>query len=366
MKILTIFITILLISCGKKEAAYTTEVIDGIKYINNLAPERGENNKISLKFVQKIGVLDGDENYMFHQPFDICRDKESNYYILDRGNYRIQKYDKDLNFLISYGRKGQGPGELGGTHKIRIDETGKLYVIDAGNNFIQVFNNDGSSEMIIRPGKNLGRAFFYGNDKIVLSGFGAAFTSTRDLENLLKKEYNTAVVIDQTGKILLNFGQTRKYENKMMKIRGNDFSYTSDPEGNHFLSFWHQNRIEKYSPEGKLLFCADRKLDYPETEILKSRMEPPNFFGQTVQVDNNGRIWVQTNTRQKTKIDRENLDTVKDLYWLEVYNAEGILLERMFSPLNARLMLKKIIGDKIYFIDDRKEMAVYEYRIVEK
>lgn len=39
-----------------------------------------------------------------------------------------------------------------------------------------------------------------------------------------------------------------------------------------YVVFLHQNRIEKYSPNGKLLFRADRHLDYDlKHEVVKEK-----------------------------------------------------------------------------------------------
>ena len=60
----------------------------------------------------KIGELETeDENIAFHIPSDIVIDEQGNIYILDSGNHRIQKFDPEGNYLASFGRKGQGPGE---------------------------------------------------------------------------------------------------------------------------------------------------------------------------------------------------------------------------------------------------------------
>ena len=81
---------LLLFFCGKSDKTYTIEIKDGVKHIHNHAPLWGDEPKVSLKFVQKIGEYDAkDENYQFYDPFEVARDSEGNIYVVDGGNRRV-------------------------------------------------------------------------------------------------------------------------------------------------------------------------------------------------------------------------------------------------------------------------------------
>ena len=57
---------------------------------------------------------------------------------------RIVKFDKDGNFIKSWGRLGAGPGEFRTPHGLAFDSQGRLFVADRGNNRIQIFDQDGN------------------------------------------------------------------------------------------------------------------------------------------------------------------------------------------------------------------------------
>ena len=83
------------------------EYKNGIKIIHNGKPLWGNNPKVVLEFVRKIGELEGDdENYQLYQPQDVIRDSKGNIYVIEVGNNRIQsgqlctQYDI-INFLKS-------------------------------------------------------------------------------------------------------------------------------------------------------------------------------------------------------------------------------------------------------------------------
>ena len=69
-----------------------------------------------------------------------------NVYIADGlgTNSRISKQDKDGHFVKSWGQTGTEQGQFNKVHGIAIDNAGLLYVADAGNKRIQVFDTDGN------------------------------------------------------------------------------------------------------------------------------------------------------------------------------------------------------------------------------
>jgi len=115
---ISILILLLFFNCSsdvdvQTEKTHTIEIKDGVKYIQNHVQLWGDEPKVALEFVRKIGGLDVmDENYQFFNPNDWTVDANGNLYILDSGNYRIQKFDLDGKFIATFGRKGQGPSDL--------------------------------------------------------------------------------------------------------------------------------------------------------------------------------------------------------------------------------------------------------------
>ncbi len=81
---------------------------------------------------------------MFRQVTDITWDSAGNSYISDGYiNSRIAKFDKNGNWVKSWGEPGNQPGEFNVPHSIAADAQGNIYVADRGNRRIQVFDTDG-------------------------------------------------------------------------------------------------------------------------------------------------------------------------------------------------------------------------------
>ncbi len=81
---------------------------------------------------------------LFRQPTDVAWDSDGNIYITDGYvNSRVAKYDKNGDWVKSWGEKGTGPGQFRLPHAIVIDRNNNVYVADRSNRRIQVFDTDG-------------------------------------------------------------------------------------------------------------------------------------------------------------------------------------------------------------------------------
>ena len=142
--LLSVFIG--LISCQKKKAEWqgTIEEIDGVMVVKNPGePVYGEYT-FSLEEDLSLGGDPNKENYYFPRRASLTVDDHGNIYVLDSGNYRIQKYDSSGNYLLSIGRQGQGPGEFQYPSNLSLDAKGNLLIFDSMTRAIKVFAQDGT------------------------------------------------------------------------------------------------------------------------------------------------------------------------------------------------------------------------------
>lgn len=81
----------------------------------------------------------------FRQPTDIAWDSQGNSYITDGYvNSRVAKYDRNGDWVKSWGEPGTGPGQFRLPHAIVIDKDDNVYVGDRTNQRVQVFDTNGT------------------------------------------------------------------------------------------------------------------------------------------------------------------------------------------------------------------------------
>jgi len=117
------------------------EYQNGIKIIKN--PNEPLYGEITFDLEEDLSIgNEEDENYVFYRATGISVDSERNILVLDAGNNRIQKYDKDGKYLQSIGRQGQGPGEFEGPTRLYIDAKDNIYVIEMFQR-LHIFDKNG-------------------------------------------------------------------------------------------------------------------------------------------------------------------------------------------------------------------------------
>ena len=84
---------------------------------------------------------------LFNEPNEAVVGPTGDIFVLQghgKGPCCVIKFDKDGNFIKSWGKKGKGPGEFDLPHSLVFDAKGLLYIADRNNARIQVFDADGN------------------------------------------------------------------------------------------------------------------------------------------------------------------------------------------------------------------------------
>jgi sugar lactone lactonase YvrE len=367
--------------------AQQVEEKDGVRIIHNVKGGKwGAKPEVSLRLVRTLGGIEvTNENFAFHNPHDVAMDSGGNIYVLDQGNDRIQKFSPEGNYLATIGRRGQGPGELEGPSCFDIDPEGYLYVFEASSRRIQVLTPAGKARQTIRNAEIIALTLRHLTSGLIAI---AGFPNIAFVEKKLQALPKLIRVLDSKGKLQFEFGDPHDFRNNLVNQNGNWAHFDTGPQDDFYVTFWYQNRIERFSPDGKLLWRADRTLNYDTKPVslgsikrtaygITTQLPQLNTVSTGITVDAKGRAWVATLDRQLTRAEEGEVvtgyhvrtvlaapDIEKiDAYKLEVYDPEGILLGEI--KLDHRVHGVRICKNFLFAWEANFD-KIYQYEIVEK
>lgn len=101
-----------------------------------------------IRAMDKRGVRIGEFNY----PTNLTVDPEGRLYVVDTGNFRVQVFDPEGNFIKFIGSLGDTPGSLARPKGIAIDSEGHIYVVDAAFQNFQIFDFEGNVLLAVGRG----------------------------------------------------------------------------------------------------------------------------------------------------------------------------------------------------------------------
>ncbi len=372
---------------------------DGSGVIHN--PKGGKWGKkplLALEHVRTIGDLDAvDGNYAFYLPSCVALDSAGDILILDSGNHRVQKFGPDGRYLASFGRKGQGPGEMFFPAWLDMDKAGNMYVTDPHNDRVQVLSPDGKEKMTIQIiDEGVGPAFVLRSEPgLFIMGSSALGLWNFSMNEGAKKPLpSIAMVVDSTGKMVRTIGVVQDFGNVYMNRRFNETLISVGALGETYVVYKARNMLAKYSFAGELLWRADREMAFDMQIREKGKIERPGNKGSVriprvhnvvaaLTIDDQGRAWVAAFTRQlreeewavMTKVlycfeDGSALSyeikgntelRTTDAYKLELFDADGALLGQF--PLDVFVDALYVRGDRLFIVDKLRGARVLEYRI---
>ena len=404
-RIIVFTLVIILAAGGILPAGQKVETVEGVRVVHNPAAGKwGKTPQVTLQPVRTIGDVDTeDENFAFNQPSDLAVDAQGRLCVLDSGNHRVQVFSPDGKYIKTIGRQGQGPGEFFMPNSIDLDRNGNLYVSESNAARIQAISPDGKIAKTVKLTEGgVGDTHVLNSGEFLMGGRGGGMRMMRlDLGGPAEKGAVPPLVkiFDPDGKQVREFGKGADFGDFLVNNMANETVTVVDAADAVYLVFPFQNRLEKYSYDGRLLWKADRELPYSMEIKSRGEMKREGQGGGTLNVsvrmpdltrcatgsavDGRGRLWVVTMARQlkenekvRTSMMMSNTGGVvsgsqktegavdlrkTDAYKLEVFDAEGVLLGSI--PVSIFVDAIFIEGDRLFLIDRVRGVAIHEFKI---
>jgi DNA-binding beta-propeller fold protein YncE len=199
----------------------------------------GSQEAHTVAFSLKWGS-EGDADGQFSRVTGLATDRSGNVYAVDGFNDRIQKFDRDGNFLLAWGSSGGGDGQLRVPLSIAVDPGGGVYVTEQDNNRVQKFDAEGN--FLLKWGSlGTGDGQFNTPSGVAVGPDG----------NIYVTDFNNArvQVFGPQGNFLRKWGSQGSGDGQLNTPN----QLAADPQGNLWVADTGNNRLQKFSPTGAFL-----------------------------------------------------------------------------------------------------------------
>jgi DNA-binding beta-propeller fold protein YncE len=142
--------------------------------------------KATIATIGEFGSREGQ----FNIPTSLALDSDGHLYVTDGGNFRIQEFDSDGDFVKSYGLQGDGPGTFARPRGIGVDRGGHLYAVDAAFENVQIWDTSNAQVLMAFAGPGVGEG-----DAYLPASVFAAYDLNEFFRDLVDPEFELQYVI---------------------------------------------------------------------------------------------------------------------------------------------------------------------------
>ena len=330
-----------------------------------------------FKVTLELNESTDDENYIFWEPADFDIDEIENIYILDTGNGRIQKYDKNGKYIKTIGQKGTGPGELNYPDSIKI--SGELILTyDPVHIRITRFTLDRTLVESISVGKlftrvvfdNEGNIYHQDTSPVGLGKVRPRILAKYDLKGIFKFNIGEKIYwpVSATKKTMKKSGSATSH----VALFGSPILCAVDKNNDVYVTYpYNSPQIIKYSSVGAELLIIDQKIERIEINEIDRKYLLEKFKGydslnipkykpyiKSLNIDNNSNIWTTTYKGER----------LGEIHFLITSGEGRYIKEAKIETENPRFIRKiRLKNDNIYlfFYTQEDGTRLIKYKILE-
>ncbi|MCP4550187.1 MAG: 6-bladed beta-propeller [bacterium] len=354
--------------------------IDGVKHMKNPAKGMEKAKSVELKELWRIGGDTDDEDEFFGFIQALTSDADGNIYLLDGQLNEVKAFSADGEFIMTFGREGEGPGEFIRPGGLFISPGNRVVVQQIVPARLVQFDMEGNplDDLPLPKSPDGGFKVYAGGrragDHMLMIGVDQNIGEGE----MDRTTYLTSVSIE--GEEIARFHDENvhtSFANIVVDEKEQDgFAnrWVSDPEGNVALAMEHQAyKVKVMTPDGKVKHIIEREYDSLKrdaetkqifTDIYTTAVarQAPNAVIKindyhkdimSLYIRDNGEIWVLSSHGRYDKPDN-TLGTF-DIFDINGHFVRQVTLEGEGDPENDFYFF---IGDRLYVATDMIGAAV--------
>lgn len=263
---------------------------------------------IDLKTELVFGESEDDENTLFSTPSDIAVDEKGFIYVSDWRDNCIKKFSPDGKYILTIGRKGEGPGEFSGLYFIQIIDN---QIVASEYNRRQFFDLDGNYLKVENAEVLFGfkRQLFFDHGKSYIGYYADMLKSTYKLETGEFNKKNSVVIS------VLDAGRNARVEKDSAYLRyavlysfdilpSKEIVYAKDGDNRDVFIFSNGKSRKLFVIKGAQVECSDKEKEQYriQREELKGMFDIPEIKFRSIVKDvkcykDRIYIWIETKER---------------------------------------------------------------------
>ncbi len=345
---------ILCTACAQPKAEWqgTIEEMDGVTVVKNPKEPMYEEDIIKIEEELTIGEAGGREEYLFENLWFIVVDDRERIFISEGAGNRahIKVFNNLGDYLMTIGRRGEGPGEFLQVSSIQITQENELLVFDKYSTKLTFFSLDGEYlRTVLMNGiqalnlvqTSLGNYVLYRADFKSQIDSGSYSVANEVMEYSSDFDFIKTIAKDK-------YRSSTSFQSWMMgRFFPPDKIICGHSENYEICFYSSEGEVEKrISKDFIPMAISDSEKE--RRGILKK--ETPKYFPafEDFSLDEEGRLVVKTYERYE---DGEK-------YWYDVFDSEGKYITKTHFPA----LPKYWKNDKLYTIETDKDGFQYVKR----
>jgi len=369
---------LLLNACGRDGSwEGRIEMVEGVAHVYNPEVPLWEEGYVPLAEKEVLGGMGGPREALLSSPVAVAENREGIRYVLDQGDQRVLRFDGTGDYLGSFGRRGEGPGEFLSPADLVVLEDGTVVVGDYDNRRVSFFDPEGTFLRSFRARAQVGQVAKAGGSLLYLTNQPRGMMI---MARIGEDEGELALVLqyDLQGAVTGRFGTPVESEGVLLPRWKNRVYIASRPDGDLLLNWMLDDRLQFFSSGGALLRVVHRPVAFEPREPTEETQGTPeggmsfqfefDILAVGMAVSPDGEMMAVTTALDPTDFrprEEQEEDPRPSRWAIDLFDGEGRWLARYPTGEEMPAAVLDWEADGLYVINHQGDGTVRRFSVVQ-